>query len=243
MVEVPRAGADPEALNRSASRVMSTRCRLTSPYSGLRCRWSAAGWEQVADKALEWALAHAQAGRPATTGSPEPQPPTSAAIVPPSSYAASVSALGHVTHHLEHVVPLLPAERPGDRQHRPDRPGRVVATVHVEPERPPRGRPSRRRAAAVVGQRAADLEEGRVEDVLHRPAHVAEVRGRAEHVAVGRQQVLVVGLAAGEGEGLHDADLDLLDGVVVGAGDHRVGELGERPRGGVMDDESRGMRR
>ena len=50
----------------------------------------------------------------------------------------------------------------------------------------------------------------------------------------------MVGLATGEGEGLHDVDLDALDRVVVGAGDHRFGELGERPRGGVMDDEKSG---
>ncbi len=162
----------PASVNHSNAKHYKKSAALTEVYDFPgRSHWTCAepGWEQVADKALEWAVEHARGGAAHDDRRRrELRPASRAAIVPPSSYAASVCALGHVAHHLEHVVPLLPAERPGDRQHRPDRPGGVVAAVHVEPERPPRGRALADSCrTAVVGQRAADLEEGRVEDVLH----------------------------------------------------------------------------
>ena len=132
---------------------------------------------------------------------------SSAAIVPPSSYAASRSALAHLAEHLEHRGGPPPGQSADDGLHRPHRPGGVVATVHPQPERAPAPGPAGRRP--VVGQGPAGLEEDRVEEVLERPRHVAEVGRRAEQVAVGGQHVL-----GGGRQGLPLDDLDTGDRVV-----------------------------
>ena len=99
----------------------------------------------------------------------------------------------------------------------------------------PSSRPRTRRRRRSGRRAPPTCEERRVEEVLERPGHVAEVRGRAEQVAVRGQHVVRGRLQRGP-----DDHLDALDRVVVRAGHHRVGQGPQRPGGGVVDDEQDG---
>ena len=79
---------------------------------------------------------------------------------------------------------------------------------------------------------AADLKEGRVEEVLERPGHVAEVRRRAEQVAVGGEDVVGGGLE--RGDHLH---LDILDVGMPRTLERRVEQRLGRAGRAVVDDE------
>jgi hypothetical protein len=105
--------------------------------------------------------------------------------------------------------------------------------VDVQPERLLASR--RRARRAVVAERTPGLQEDRVEEVLEGAAHVAEVRGGAEQVAVRRQHLARVRL-----ERRPDHHLDPFDRVVVGAGDDGVGQLLDRMGRGVVDDQQTG---
>ena len=85
---------------------------------------------------------------------------------------------------------------------------------------------------AVVGERPAGLEEDRVEEVLQRAGHVAEVRGRPQQVPVGAEHVVGRRL-----QGRAHDDVDALDRVVVGSRHHRVGQRPDPGRGGVVHDQ------
>ena len=150
-----------------------------------------------------------------------PHPITRAASVPPSSYADSRSASPTSPSTSRTGALWRQAERTDDRLHRAHGARRVVAPVDVEAER--LAAALDRRGRAVVGEGAAGLEEDRVEEVLERAAHVAEVRRRAEHVAVRGEHVVGVGL-----ERRADDHLDARDRVVRGAGDDGLGQRGHR---------------
>jgi hypothetical protein len=92
--------------------------------------------------------------------------------------------------------------------------------MHVKAERAFGSRASGlfRRPALVI-ELAADLEECRVEEMLERTGHVAEVRSRAEDVTVGRKHVV-----GGRFERGPDDELDPLDERISRTRDDGLGE-------------------
>ena len=93
----------------------------------------------------------------------------------------------------------------------------------------------RGRGRPVVGEGATGLEEDRVEEVLEGPAHVAEVRGGAEHVRVRGEHVARTCLECRPYD-----DLDALDRVVRRARDDRLGQRGPPTGWRVVDHQQSG---
>jgi cation:H+ antiporter len=118
-----------------------------------------------------------------------------------------------------------PGEPPGDRLHRPYRARGVAVAVHVQGVR-----------AAGGGGQARVVD--RVEEVLERPGHVADVGRGAQQVAVGGEHIGGPGRERGPGHHVHALDL-----VGGGTGHHLLEHGLHGRRGGVVDDQQRGHRR
>ena len=84
----------------------------------------------------------------------------------------------------------------------------------------------------VVRQGPADRQERRVEEVLQRPRHVAEVRRRRHHVPVRPQHVLRPGFESRPVHHLDPADLR-----IPGTRQQRLHQQAHRPRRRVVDDQ------
>ena len=139
--------------------------------------------------------------------------------------------LPHIPEDGENGSGLLPAEGLDDGEDGAFGAGGVVATVDDEAEGNSLALAGLRGSAVLV-ECAADLEEDRVEVVLERPTHVAEVGRGDEDDGVGLLEFFCVRL-----KGMPGKHLDALDLLVTRAGDHSLGEPAEGVGRAVVDDE------
>jgi cation:H+ antiporter len=136
---------------------------------------------------------------------------------------AVVEVLGAgLADHADRRAQPAPGEPPGDRLDRPYRARSVTVAVHVQGVR-----------AAGGGGQARVVN--RVEEVLERPGHVADVGRGAQQVAVGREHIGWPGRERGPGHHVHA--LDLVGGC---PGQHLLEHGLHGRRGGVVDDQQRG---